>query len=137
MQIDDELDVCKDAFTYVQAFIGHRCASLAHAYPGLLAPLTSEDSASQQFGLAMAARTWRVIASVNSETAAPSRICEINAGARVFACSGAEAWEVLQSMRSSKVGVRAVSTRTASTGARITCVMPRISGWLVVLGGAI
>ena len=62
MQSDDELEVCSETFTYVQAFIRHRCASLAHhdhAYPALLAPLTSEDSASQQFGLAMAARTWR------------------------------------------------------------------------------
>ena len=65
MQIDDELDVCMDASTYVRAFIGRRCASLSHhdhAYPGLLAPLTREDSASRQLGLAMAARTWRVIA---------------------------------------------------------------------------
>ena len=30
MQNDDELDVCKDAFTYVRVFIGHRCVSLAH-----------------------------------------------------------------------------------------------------------
>ena len=85
-------DVCKDAFTYVRAFIGHRCAFLAHhdhAYPGLLAPLTSEGSATQQFGLAMAARTRRAIAltekealaPVNCATVAPSLNCEFNAGA--------------------------------------------------------
>ena len=30
MQIDDELDVCMDAFMYLLAFIGHFCTSLAH-----------------------------------------------------------------------------------------------------------
>ena len=106
MQIDDELDVCMDAFTYLRAFIGHRCASLAHrdhAYPGLLAPLTREDSASQQLGLAVAARTWRVIALAEKEALSNwslarllHRVAFVNSTlVRVFACSGAMASEML------------------------------------------
>ena len=51
-------------------FHRRRCALLAHhdhGYPGLLAPSTREDSASQQLGLAVAACTWRVIALAEKE----------------------------------------------------------------------
>ena len=87
MQIDDEPDVWKDAFTYVRASVGHRCHH-DHACPGLFAPLPSEDSASQQLGLAVATRTWCLIAlagstlqPINCETVAPRCFNEFNAGA--------------------------------------------------------
>ena len=80
MHNDDELDVCEDAFTYVRGFIGHRCASLAyhgHASQASSFHLTSEDSARQQFGLATAARTWRVIALAEKEALSSPSIARL------------------------------------------------------------